>query len=166
MKQRTNVLPRQDIYSIHTSWIMNIVQSNIEPSEPNRMKCHMKNIEPFGRQIDLKMSPHHHSPPLHSYILPSRNSRQNILQVRDILDGNFYSKRFPVQDVAKRRDIMVFYEHRNAPRVQRFHHPRARHFITTRANAEPALPHHCWIRHTFWEIFVNLNFRIFVLPMF
>lgn len=149
----------------HDQVLVIITNSDVKSSKPNRVKNHVKNIKPLRRRIDLKMSPHFQHSPLHSYVLPGRYARQDPLQVRNVLHRDLDRERFPVQDVAERRDVVVGDEHRDAAGVDRLHNPRAGHFVPARANAELALSQHVVVRDPLGEVLLYFHVLVFVLPV-
>ena len=115
--------------------------------------------------MNLKVSSNLSYSSLHSYMLPWGNTHQNVLQDGYVFHWKLNWERLPIQNVTKRRNIVLWNEHRNTPCVNCFHHSRASDLIPTRAEAKLALPQHAIVRNTLWEVLVNLNIFILVFPM-
>lgn len=138
---------------------------HIEPAKPHRMQNQMKHVEPLRRIIHHEVPPHHPHPPLHPYILPRRDPRQNLLQVRDVSDRNLHRERLPVEDVAERQGVIVADRHGHALEIHRLDDARARHLVAARAEAELAPPHHVVVGDPPREVFGDSDVAVLVLPV-
>lgn len=115
--------------------------------------------------MDFKVSPNLQHSPIHSQVLPRRYPTENRLQIGNVLDGDGNRERFPIDNVAERRDIVVGNEDRNAPGVNGLDNSRASNFVAARAEAKLALPHHVDVRNVLGEVFVDLNVAVLILPL-
>ena len=125
----------------------------------------MVNIESLRRKVDYEVSSNVDHSPVHSQVLPRRYSGQDLLQVRNVVDGDFDGERFPIEDVAERRDVVIGNEDRNAAGVNGLHDSGTGDFVAAGAEAEPALPHHLNVRDPFREVLVDSNILVLVLPL-
>lgn len=129
------------------------------------MQDHVIDIKSLWRRIDFKVPPHVEYSPVHSEILPRRNSGEDFLQIRDVVDGDLDGEGVPVEDVAERRDVVVGNQDRNAAGVDGLHDSGAGHFVSAGAEAELALPHHLDVRHPLGEVLVDPNVVVLILPL-
>ncbi|BAS96414.1 Os06g0177225 [Oryza sativa Japonica Group] len=117
------------------------VQPKVEPPEPDRVQDHVEHVEPLRRLVQHEMALHQPHAVAEALHLRCRDPLQQLPQPRHIGDRHRHRERLPPQHVGERRRVPVGDYHRHAPGVDRLHHPRARHLVPARAQAEPAPPH-------------------------
>nr|KJB16715.1 hypothetical protein B456_002G244400 [Gossypium raimondii] len=116
-----------------------------EMDDMEAMEVAMGNI---AISADSKHAKDHQPPskPSNAAISSSRYPHQSFLQLPDFLDRNRHRKRFPIQNIAKRRHVIFRYQNRDASVVQSLHNPGACNFVATGTKAVFTFSHQVNVR--------------------
>nr|GMD35310.1 Os06g0176125 [Ipomoea batatas] len=129
------------------------------------MNNHVKNIVSLRNIIHNKMPSSLPNVLPHRYIPVFGHSQQDLLQLRQLLDGNRDRELVPIQDVAERQDVMLRDQNGNALRVDRLHDSRTGHLKPAGTQAKLALPYHVLVRCPLRHLLVHFNVFVFSSPV-
>ena len=154
-KERKSALKDKRIWNWLCYEPESTINVKIQSPKPNWMNYHMEDIISLGRIVDYKMSLHLLHSVLHSYILIFRYSQQDILEVWYFTHWNLNREWVPIKNITKRKDIMLWYYHRNTLCIDCLSNSWTRNFMPTWTNAILALLHHVIVWKSFRESFIN-----------